>query len=180
MATRLLVVAHAAVGSVSDPVFGDRGPLLPEASMVPVEGRVGRWVAGAEQACPETVGLLGGPPPTIEPALSGPDLGSWTGRTLGEIAAADPDGLRAWLSDPGAAPHGGESLVAAQRRIGSSCDQYDWPDGTSVVVVTPVAARLLAVHALGGPAELSFRLDVAAGSRFRLSRHDRSWRLLLG
>jgi broad specificity phosphatase PhoE len=179
MAARLLVVAHARAGSARDPVFGDPGPLLPEASVVAVQGRVRQWVAGPEQACLETVRLLGGQP-QIEDSLRGADLGSWTGRTLGEVAAADPDGLRAWLRDPRAIPHGGESLAAAQRRIGLVCDQSDWPDGTSVVVVTPGAARLLAVHALGGPAELGFRFDVAAGSRFQLSRHGRSWRLLLG
>jgi broad specificity phosphatase PhoE len=179
MAARLLVVAHGRAGSTTDPVFGDLGPLLTEASPPPIEGRVQHWVAGPERACRETVQLLGGQA-RIEPALQGPELGSWTGRTVSEIAAEDPEGLRSWLSDPRAAPHGGESLAAALGRIGLACDRRDWPDGTSVVVVTPAAARLLAVHALGGPANLSFRLDVAAGSRFRVSRHSRSWRLLLG
>ncbi len=179
MAARLLVVAHARAGSATDPVFGDPGPLLPDAHLPPVEGRIQQWLAGPEQACRETVQLLRGQA-SIEPALEGPELGSWTGRTVSEVATEDPEGLRAWLSDPHAAPHGGESLDAALGRIGLACDRYDWPDGTSVVVLTPGAARLLAVHALGGPAELSFRLDVAAGSRFRVSRHGRSWRLLLG
>ncbi len=180
MAQRVLVVAHGRAGAASDPVFGDQGPLVPDAEIAPVLGRVQRWTAAPEAACRQTAALLGAVEPVIVEELAGPELGSWTGRTLGEVAAEDPEGLQAWLSDPRAAPHGGESLVAATSRIGLACDRHDWPHGTSVVVVTPGAARLLAVHALGGPAELSFRLDVAAGSRFRLSRHGGSWRLLLG
>jgi broad specificity phosphatase PhoE len=179
MAVRLLVVAHGRAGSAVDPVFGDPGALPPDATVVPVEGRVQGWVTGPEQACRDTTERLA-TRSRIEPALAGPDLGRWAGRTLSEVAAADPAGLRTWLSDPASSPHGGESLAAACARIGRVCDKTGWPDGRTVLVVAPSAARLLAVHGIGGSAELSFALDVRPGGRFELSRHGGRWRLILG
>jgi broad specificity phosphatase PhoE len=179
MAVRLVVVTHARAGSAVDPVFGDPGVPLPDATIVPVEGRVQGWVIGPEQACLDTGERLAAGS-RIEPGLAGPDLGRWAGRTLSEVAAADPDGLRAWLSDPRCAPHGGESLAAAQARIGRVCDETAWPDGRTVLVVAPAAARLLAIHGIGGSADLSFALDVRPGARFELSRHGGRWRLILG
>jgi broad specificity phosphatase PhoE len=185
MARRLLVVAHGRTGGRSDPAFGDPGPLAPSAEIaesagiVPPSGRIQRWVAGPEHACGQTAELLGGRP-TVLPGLAAPDPGSWRGRTVGEIAAEDPAGLQAWLADPDAAPHGGESLRQALARLARVVGDERWPDGRSILVVTPAAARLLAIHAAGGPPELAFRLDVRFGGRFELSGGDRGWRLLLG
>ncbi|MGT2529267.1 histidine phosphatase family protein [Streptomyces nojiriensis] len=51
--------------------------------------------------------------------LRGLDAGEWAGRTLDEVAAADPAGVHAWLTDPGYAPPGGESTVALIARVGA-------------------------------------------------------------
>ena len=166
--------------AASDPVFGDQGPLVPDAEIAPVLGRVQRWTAAPEAACRQTAALLGAVEPVIVEELAGPELGSWTGRTLGEVAAEDPEGLQAWLSDPG--PHLTAASRLSPRRAGSA-----WP----VIGTTGRTARASwwSHRALRGfsrstrwaarPSS-SFRLDVAAGSRFRLSRHGGSWRLLLG
>lgn len=182
-AQRLLVIAHGRSGSAGDPVFGELAPLVPGAALAPIHGRIQRWASGPEPACRQTAALLGGQPgerAEIIAGLAGPDLGRWTGSTVSSVAAADPEGLRSWLSEPTAAPHGGESLVRAAARVIAALDDIPWSDGRAAVVVTPAVARLLAVSAVGGPAELSFRLDVRFGGRFELSRAGRSWRLLIG
>ncbi len=48
--------------------------------------------------------------PQIDDGLRDVDLGRWAGCTLSGIATSDPEGLENWLSDPGSAPHGGESI----------------------------------------------------------------------
>lgn len=53
---------------------------------------------------------------TLEPALHDFDYGTWRGRTVGEVTAHDPYGYGAWLTDPDAAPHGGESVRQLCRR----------------------------------------------------------------
>jgi broad specificity phosphatase PhoE len=183
MVVRLLVVAHGRVGTSDDPAFGDPGPLLDEAGVEPIRGRLRDVVCGPERACRQTADTIGagaGAAPRVEPALAGPDPGDWTGRTLRYVLAEDPLAVRAWLSDPQAAPHRGESLTTALARVGGVCDQTEWPAGRTVLVVTPSVARLAAIHALAAPADLAFRFDVRFGGRFELSRADRGWRLILG
>jgi broad specificity phosphatase PhoE len=51
------------------------------------------------------------------------DYGRWRSRKLEDIQSDDPEGLLTWLTDPSAAPHGGESIERLTRRVGS------WVDG---------------------------------------------------
>jgi broad specificity phosphatase PhoE len=81
------------------------------------------------------------------------------------------------MSDPHAAPHGGESLAELVARVGACCDERDWPPGRSVAVVAPLVARAMAVHALAATPEVIFRVDLAPLGRVGLSRHGRGWRL---
>ncbi|MFD5540979.1 histidine phosphatase family protein, partial [Streptomyces sp. NPDC127079] len=48
--------------------------------------------------------------PLVQLALRDCDMGRWRGLTLGEAMAREPDLVDAWLADPRAVPHGGESL----------------------------------------------------------------------
>ena len=58
------------------------------------------------------------PGPVPDGDLTGPDHGRWTGRSLDDVAGAEPAGLRWRTTDPDAAPHGGESLTELTARIG--------------------------------------------------------------
>ncbi|WP_371483120.1 histidine phosphatase family protein [Kitasatospora sp. NBC_00315] len=72
--------------------------------------------------CAATAGALGLKADPV-PGLAGCAMGRWTGRTLTEVAAVEPDALAGWLADPAVAPHGGESLLEFLARVGS------WLDG---------------------------------------------------
>ncbi|HET6759442.1 MAG TPA: histidine phosphatase family protein, partial [Propionibacteriaceae bacterium] len=104
-------------------------------------------------------------------------FGSWTGRALADIAFQDAPAVEGWLHDPYAAPHGGESLAELINRVGGVLDDQPWPAGRSVIVVTPLVARAAAVHALGAPPEVIFRIDIAPLGRVLISRSDQIWRL---
>ena len=105
--------------------------------------------------------------------LAGCDFGRWAGRTLADVGTAEPEAVATWLSDPYAAPHGGESLAAMLARVGAYVDGADWPDGRSAAVVTPLVARALVVHALGAPPEVIFRIDVPPARAGRRSSAQR-------
>ena len=105
------------------------------------------------------------------------DFGSWTGRSLADVGATDPTGVRRWLADPQAKPHGGESLSELIVRVGAALDQSGWPEGQSIVVVTSLVARAIAVHALGTPPKTIFRIDMSPLGRVRVTRSTNSWRL---
>jgi broad specificity phosphatase PhoE len=170
-------VAHGPTAAATELVFDDQGPLL-RADGVDVDGdRVGSWWSGPEPACRESLAALGGAAEVL-PGLAGPHLGTWTGRSLADVAATEPGGLQAWLTDPDARPHGGETLTQLVERLAAVLDGRAWPAGTSGIVLTPLAARALTVAALGGPAALVLALDVGYAGQVLLSRSGTRWRLL--
>jgi broad specificity phosphatase PhoE len=175
-ASRLRVLAHGPTAAASELVFADQEPLR-RAERVDVAGdRVGSWWSGPEPACRQSLAALG--VGEVLPALAGPDLGTWAGRPLADVAGTDPAGLQAWLTDPDARPHGGETLTELVERLDGVLAGRAWPPGTSGLVLTPLAARALTVAALGGPAALVLALDVGYAGQVLLSRSGSRWRLL--
>jgi broad specificity phosphatase PhoE len=175
-ASRLRVVAHGPTTAASEMVVDDQGPLLRAERIGVVVDRVGSWWSGPEPACRQALAGLGGAGDVL-PALAGLDLGSWRGRRLTDVAAADPAGLQAWLTDPDARPHAGETLTELVGRLQGVLDGRAWPAGTSGLVVTPLVARALTCAALGGPAALVLALDVGFAGQVLLSRSGSRWRL---
>ncbi|MFJ6185628.1 histidine phosphatase family protein [Streptomyces sp. NPDC092295] len=78
--------------------------------------------------CRRTAGALGLDARTL-PALAPCAMGHWQGRTLDEVAAAEPAALASWLSDPASAPHGGESLLELLARTAHWLDTLGDGDG---------------------------------------------------
>lgn len=176
MASRLVLVAHGPTTRTRDLPFGDESPLEHPERVEAESHRVVSWSSGPEPACVATAERLGGAPEVV-PELAQLDFAGWRGRTLAEIGAEDPRGLGRWLSDPTAAPHGGESLAELSTRVGAYCDQRDWPPGRSLAVVAPLVARAMVAHALGAGPEVIFGVDLAPLGRIGLSRQGLRWRL---
>ncbi len=55
----------------------------------------------------------------VTPELGDLDMGRWRGRSLDEVGQEAPEEVAVWLSDPAAAPHGGETLLQLVERIGA-------------------------------------------------------------
>ena len=156
-------------------MFGDnREPHIEDVQRL--TGTVASWLSGPERVCQVTAERLGGEAEPISD-LRECDFGTWTGRTLVDIASEDAGALDSWLHDPRATPHGGESLAQLINRVGRVLDDHPWPEGRSVVVVTPLVARAAAVHALGAPPEVIFRIDIAPLGRVLISRSGHHWRM---
>lgn len=108
MAARLVLLAHAPTRRTRELIFGDRGEPLDCPPAVAWPSSIASVSAGPEPACLATAGW---PPlvPDVVADLGGLGVGRWTGKSIDELAEQDPDGLRAWLSEPTAAPHGARS-----------------------------------------------------------------------
>ncbi|MFB7377159.1 histidine phosphatase family protein, partial [Kitasatospora purpeofusca] len=131
--------------------------------------------------CRRTAEELGLADAVAQPELRGCAAGRWRGRTLDEVAAEEPEALMAWLADPAAAPHGGESVRQLCARVAG------WLDGTAagltgrvLVVAEPDAVRAAAVHALGVPDQVFRRLDVPPLAVVELTGRAGRWNLRLG
>ncbi|MFE3741161.1 histidine phosphatase family protein [Streptomyces sp. NPDC059134] len=129
--------------------------------------------------CRATARLLGldaRPLPDLAPWA----MGRWRGRTLDEVAAAEPQGVSAWLTDPAAAPHGGETLLALQARVGRWLDTLGQDTPRVVAVAEPDIVRAATVHALGTAAATFWRLDVRPLTATELTGRNGRWNLLSG
>lgn len=173
MVTRLILVCHAPTIATRAARFPDDEALdehgtAQAAAAAGALGRVDEVGCGPETRCRETATALG-LDPTIEPALADLHVGAWRGRTLSELQREQPAGLQAWLTDPAALPHGGESLRDLQARVGDWLDELRAATGRIVAITHPSVIRASVVHALHTPPESFWRIDVPPLSHTRLS-----------
>ncbi|MGW8698653.1 histidine phosphatase family protein [Streptomyces eurythermus] len=111
---------------------------------------------------------------TPEETLRDLDYGAWGGRPLRDIAAEDPHGLSAWLTDPEAAPHGGESVAGLCDRTAAWLTAL--PGGPGLLAITEAAViRAALVHALAVPARAFWQLRVPPLSTVTLTLRDGHW-----
>ncbi|MGV9743764.1 histidine phosphatase family protein [Rhodococcus zopfii] len=175
---RLLLFAHASTDALavarfpSDDPLSDRGRRELRRVHPPV---VDHALTAPERRAVETAAALGA---RAEPdaALREVDYGNWTGRSMSEVPEAD---LAAWLTDPHAAPHGGESIAALLDRTRCWLDTMADRSGRWLAVTHPSVVRAATVCALGAPASAFWRVDVRPVSVTRLHARDGRWTLRL-
>jgi broad specificity phosphatase PhoE len=104
------------------------------------------------------------------------DYGAWSGFDLSDIASSKPEDVAIWLRDPGAAPHGGESIVDLIHRIGLWLNEQR-DAGHTLAVTHPAVIRAAIVCALEAPPQTFWRIDVAPLSLTDLRWNERVWTL---
>ena len=111
-------------------------------------------------------------------ALHDCDYGAWRGSTFEEVLARDPKAIAAWLDDPSAAPHGGESVLSLMQRTAQWLDGEKAMDGRVILVTHATIIRAAIVHAIGAAPKSFWRIDIAPLSVTRLSGKDGRWNLV--
>ena len=92
---------------------------------------------------------------TVDSDLRDLDYADWCGLTL---EAIPPGQLHAWLTDPAAAPHGGESLQTLLARAATWLSSR--PPGHTLALTHPAFVRAAVVHALCAPPQAFWRIDI--------------------
>jgi len=144
-----------------------RGKLRPYAQVLSAPARAARETAQALGFNAE-----------VEIALRDCDYGRWRGLASKDVAEREPDGFAAWLGDPAAAPHGGESLAALMERVSEWLTQSLARGSATLAVTHALVVRAAIVHALGAGSATFARIDVTPLSLARLSGHGQRWNLL--
>jgi broad specificity phosphatase PhoE len=177
--TRLTLIRHAPSDATRRSAFPvderlDARALEEARALAPQLGRFDAAWTGPALRAGETAEALG-LHATVASELDECDFGSWRGRTLAELHADDPAAVAAWMEDPAAAPHGGESLLELLERVRGWLDARAG-DGSRTVAVTHAGViRAAVVCALEAPPLAFWRLDVAPLSRTVLHAHDGRW-----
>ena len=182
MTTRLDLVAHGSSSATRAARFPD-DEAIEAASVVALEAvsgrlrRYGRVLTAPARAARETAAALGlnG---EVETALRDCDYGRWRGLASKDLAEREPDALAAWLGDPDAAPHGGESLTGLIERTRAWLTQGMAREGATLAITHAAIVRAAIVNALGAGSTSFARIDVAPLSLARLSGHAGRWNLV--
>lgn len=186
MTSRVTLISPALNPSLRQARFDDGATGLDERGAAQARAAAGTLPVGARVLvspglrCRETaaeLGLVVGEPST---ELAGLDAGRWRGLALDEVAGSEPEAVGRWLADPGAAPHGGESVQGMCGRIGRWLDAMAQADGRTLAVVEPDVVRAVVVHVLGAPAAAFWRADVPPLTATEITGRAGRWNLRLG
>ncbi len=176
---RLLLVRHAPTSATRAAAFPLDEPLDERglASAAALAGALPRRcdvMSSPALRCRQTVEAAG-LTAAAEPRLAECDFGSWAGATLADVHASDPQGAGTWMTDPDAAPHGGEPLRAFVARVAGWLDDQAAGAGAAAAVTHGGVVKAALVHALGAPLEAFWRIDAAPLSVTELRAHDGRW-----
>ncbi|MFD9409597.1 histidine phosphatase family protein [Streptomyces sp. NPDC059989] len=187
MHVRLSLVAAARSSSLLAERFDDDRPLdgagwqaveTAAPGLVPLGAAELRYCSPTPRS--RATGEALGYAPLAQPALRDCDMGRWRGLTLAEVTAYEPGAVDLWLTDPRAAPHGGESLLAFISRIGGWLDTRPADDGGAIVAVAePSVVRAALVYALKAPPLTYWNVDVRPLSTMTLTGWSGRWHLSL-
>ncbi|MGI5272466.1 histidine phosphatase family protein [Nonomuraea sp. CA-218870] len=178
---RLVLIAHASTSATrraafaADESLSHAGRSSAKAALGALR-RIRQASRGPEARCEQTSTALG-LTAQLDLRLRDLDCGSWRGRSLEEVQAEDPGGLVAWLTDPGAAPHGGETIDELLERVSAWRDALPHEPGRVAAITHPAVIRAVVLHTLGAPATAFWNLDVPPLSQTWLSWNGGKWRL---
>ncbi|SAK90398.1 phosphoglycerate/bisphosphoglycerate mutase [Caballeronia fortuita] len=108
----------------------------------------------------------------VVPAFDDIDYGRWRGQSIRETAGREPDAIAAWLADPQARPHGGESVAMLAARVARGLAYLDetLACGRCIVVTHAIVVKVALAHGLGEPLESVYAMNLAPLSSTLLQR----------
>ncbi|MFJ4194043.1 histidine phosphatase family protein [Pseudomonas sp. NPDC089534] len=177
LATRLTLICHARTVAQKLACFPTNEPIE---QMAPAEGSLAarldgpyRLVCGPELRTRQTAAWFG-PDAKVEEALRDCDWGRWHGQSIKALQRHEPEALQAWLDDPSAAPHGGESVARLGERLAVWLVSLQSGPGHTVAVTHPFVIRAALTQVVGSQAphcidvEPLARVDLRFAGRWRL------------
>ncbi len=178
---RLLLVRHAATPATRKASF-PADELLDPAGMEQARSLassmpkvIDRALSSGSARTRQTASVLG-LDPEIRPDLAECDFGSWSGRTMQEVAEGDAEAFATWCKDPQSAPHGGECLSDLFARMRTFLQNSSALDGTTVAVTSGGPIKACVAIALDAPIEAFWRIEAAPASITELHAIDGDWR----
>jgi broad specificity phosphatase PhoE len=178
----LLLVRHAPTSATraatfpADEPLDDRGHKQATrlAASMPLRTEV---ITSPARRCRQTAEAAG-LEATADERIAECDFGTWAGRSLADVNAAEPEAVRAWMLDPDAAPHGGESLTRFATRIARWLDELAAGEGRLAVVTHGEVIKAAVVHALGAPLLAFWRIDASPLAVTELHAHGGRWTIV--
>ncbi|WP_260736538.1 histidine phosphatase family protein [Tunturiibacter lichenicola] len=180
MTTRLTLISHAATPAQRRAAFPLDEPLeqqqISKIALLGWTAPKANKILSAPELRTQQTALALGLTASVAIELRDCDYGDWQGHELCSLQAQDPEGVAAWLADPAAAPHGGESIANLIDRVGCWLDQLK-EDGHTIAITHPAVIRGAVVHVLNAPLHSFWRVDIAPLTLTDLRFNGRVWTL---
>ncbi|WP_061161135.1 histidine phosphatase family protein [Caballeronia temeraria] len=108
----------------------------------------------------------------IVPAFDDIDYGRWRGHSIRETGEREPEQVAAWLADPHARAHGGESVAMLAARVAEGLALIDRLKGCErcIVVTHAIVVKVALAQALGKPLTSVYAMNLAPLSTTVLER----------
>ena len=179
MTAWLIFIAHASTEAVRSVRFPADEPLDERgreqaAELAASLPRRTAIITSPARRCRETAAAAG-LEAEVDEGIAECDFGTWSGRSLADVNDDAPDGVRTWMLDPGAAPHGGDSLETFCARIARWLDAQAEHDGRVVAITHGEVIKAAVVHALGAPVLAFWRIDASPLAFTELHAHAGRW-----
>jgi broad specificity phosphatase PhoE len=178
--TRLSLISHAATQAQRRASFPLDEPLeqqeLSKIIALALKAPKAQKILSAPERRTQQTAQALGLAAAITPELRDCDYGVWRGRELSELQTQYPDGVAAWLTDPTASPHKGESIANLIDRVGTWLDQRR-EEGHTIAVTHPAVIRSAVVDILNAPVHAFWRIDIAPLSLTDLRFNGKLWTL---
>lgn len=180
MKTELILLCHAATHAMKAGVFPTPDDPIehlerPRLSALATNYVPDRVITSPAHAAVET-GRAFGLDMSTDTDWSDLNHGRWQGRALKNIHDEEAEALSAWLSEPGSAAHGGESLEALQARVRAALDAQR-RGGVTLIVTHAIVVKVALAVVLDAPLTAVYRMDLEPLSALTLTRSDGTWRL---
>ncbi|WP_085641096.1 MULTISPECIES: histidine phosphatase family protein [unclassified Pseudomonas] len=149
LAIRLTLVCHARTVAQKLARFPTDEPIeqrtLADAALAARLDAPYRLVCGPELRTRQTAEAFGREA-QVDEALRDCDWGRWQGQSIKALQQNEPEALHAWLEDPGAAPHGGESVTQLGERVAAWLAALQSRPGHTVAITHPFVIRAALAH----------------------------------
>ena len=179
MLVRLTMICNGATAATRKGAFPSDEPLEPRSLTLAkaMRGTLRRadrvWTAPSLRArqTAEALALNA----SVEPLLADQNHEGWAGKSFEDVQAEQPGDIAAWLTDPDAAPHGGESLADVARRASGLMEKLMAEPGHTIALTHASVIRTAILHVLGAPLAASGKIDIEPLSITDFRSDGRRW-----
>ena len=153
--TRLTLMCHARTVAQKLACFPTNEPV--ENTALASDSLAGRFTAprrlicGPELRTRQTARWFGADA-QVDETLRDCDWGRWHGRSIKDLQHKEEAALQAWLEDPHATPHGGESVAQLCERVAAWLVSLQATPGHVVAVTHPFVIRAALIQMMRGSA----------------------------
>jgi broad specificity phosphatase PhoE len=109
--------------------------------------------------------------------LSDCDYGRWAGLAIDDLQTTEPENLMIWMTDPQAAPHGGESIAQICERAAAWMVSQSTLRGHIVAISHAAMIRAAILHVLEAPLSSFWRTDIEPLAVVRMTHNGSRWTL---